>query len=101
MSAFIYIKKSYNQKINYYNIEKIYNVHKAFSRNTLIPLSYRMNSYYKLQLLGKKGSYVKIRNRCVLNGQGRAVFNNVSLSRMMFKHLSLMGYLNGFYKANW
>lgn len=45
--------------------------------------------------------YSKCKLRCFLSGRTRAVLKKFMLSRMMFKKISLNGYITGLKKASW
>jgi ribosomal protein S14 len=60
----------------------------------------------RVYLTGKQNNKVsanscKVRNRCILTGRSRAVFNYFKLTRMMFKNLAVKGYLVGLRKSSW
>ena len=55
----------------------------------------------KLSGLKTKAFPNKIRNRCVLTGRSRGVYNFFKISRIMIKDLTAQGLLPGVKKASW
>ena len=61
----------------------------------------RFAASIRLSKLRKNGSKVKVRNRCVLTGRPRGVYNFFKLSRIMIRDLVSKGLLPGVVKASW
>lgn len=59
----------------------------------------RMLACAKLSKLKNKSSYVKIRNRCVITGRSRGIYNYFKISRIMIRELASKGLLPGVKKA--
>jgi small subunit ribosomal protein S14 len=55
----------------------------------------------KLIELPKNSSKIRIKNRCMITGRGKAVYRDFRLSRFMFRQLALEGRLPGIRKASW
>jgi len=45
--------------------------------------------------------FCKLKNRCVYSNRARAVFKRMRLTRMAFKNLATIGFINGIQKYSW
>ena len=83
----------------------IYNEHLIYSKLTIIDFVhepvFHYSHYVSLKRAVASMYRSKVRNRCIYNGSGRAVFSKYKMSRMTFKHLARVGLLNGVTKASW
>ncbi len=61
----------------------------------------KAGDYEALRKLPRDSSSTRIRNRCVLTGRGRGVYEKYGLCRQMFRQLALEGKLPGVKKASW
>ncbi|RDD29412.1 30S ribosomal protein S14 [Prosthecochloris sp. ZM] len=57
--------------------------------------------YDALSKLPRNSSATRVRNRCVLTGRGRGVYEKFGLCRHMFRKLALEGKIPGVKKASW
>ena len=89
LKSFKYILKyDYNLKTVFYN--------RIILKNDYFFLN--LYKYSKLRNSINNTSICKIRNRCIINGKSRSVYNKYRLSRHMFKYYASNGYLNGIKK---
>lgn len=97
-------KKKYNYKDSILRKNVIKYENKRIALKT-IQNSYLINLKNKflasLQLTNIKIYPNKIRNRCILTGRSRGVYNYFKISRIMIKNLATQGLLLGVKKANW
>jgi small subunit ribosomal protein S14 len=75
--------------------------YKSIIKNQRISKQTRYKYISKLNKLNKNSSETKIRNRCILTGRGRAVYQMFRLSRIKFRELASQGMLPGIQKASW
>ena len=61
----------------------------------------KAGDYEALSKLPRNSSPTRVRNRCVLTGRGRGVYEKFGLCRQMFRKLALEGKLPGVRKASW
>ncbi|MCG8342953.1 MAG: 30S ribosomal protein S14 [Chlorobiales bacterium] len=61
----------------------------------------KAGDYAALGKLPRNSSSTRVRNRCVLTGRGRGVYEKFGLCRQMFRKLALEGKLPGVKKASW
>lgn len=61
----------------------------------------KAGDYEALSKLPRNSSSTRVRNRCVLTGRGRGVYEKFGLCRQMFRKLALEGKLPGVKKASW
>ncbi|HCD36583.1 30S ribosomal protein S14 [Chlorobium phaeovibrioides] len=61
----------------------------------------KAGDYEALRKLPRDSSASRVRNRCVLTGRGRGVYEKFGLCRHMFRKLALEGKLPGVKKASW
>ena len=61
----------------------------------------KAGDYEALSKLPRNSSPTRLRNRCVLTGRGRGVYEKFGLCRQMFRKLALEGKLPGVRKASW
>ena len=75
--------------------------YKSIIENRSLPPNIREIYIYKLNKLPRDGSLVRIRNRCILTGRGRAVYKFCKLSRLCLRELAAQGKLAGVSKSSW
>ena len=61
----------------------------------------KAGDYEALSKLPRNSSATRVRNRCVLTGRGRGVYEKFGLCRHMFRKLALEGKIPGVKKASW
>ncbi|KAJ2820317.1 40S ribosomal protein mrp2, mitochondrial [Coemansia sp. 'formosensis'] len=71
------------------------------SRNTTLEPQIRMQAQLALGRTPREASPSAIKNRCVVTGRGRGVFNDWKLCRFQFRLRALNGDLPGVDKASW
>ena len=75
--------------------------YKTIITDLSIPKEIRYKYVCKLNNLSRNSSNVRIRNRCVITGRGRAVYRFCKLSRICFRELAAQGLIMGISKASW
>ncbi|KAI9504315.1 40S ribosomal protein mrp2, mitochondrial [Coemansia spiralis] len=71
------------------------------SRNTTIEPQIRMQAQLALNRTPREACPTAIKNRCILTGRGRGVFNQWRMCRFQFRMQALNGDLPGVDKASW
>lgn len=74
---------------------------KAIAYNDTISEDIRLHAFVALNRLPKNSSITRLRNRCVLTGRPRAVYQVFKLSRISFRELASHGKLSGVTKSSW
>jgi len=69
--------------------------------NLSLPGTLRLASTQRLQGLPRSGSITRVRNRCIVTGRGRGVYQLTRLSRIAFRELASRGVLPGISKVSW
>ncbi|MSO13364.1 30S ribosomal protein S14 [Rickettsiales endosymbiont of Trichoplax sp. H2] len=64
-------------------------------------LEERFEAQISLSNLPRNSSKTRIRNRCLLSGRGRGVYNKFKLSRIWFRKLASECKLPGVTKSSW
>jgi small subunit ribosomal protein S14 len=75
--------------------------YKTIITDLSIPKEIRYKYVSKLNKLSRNSCNVRIRNRCVITGRGRAVYRFCKLSRICFRELAAQGLIMGISKASW
>ena len=75
--------------------------YKAIIKNLNLPKQIRYEYVLKLNNLSLNGSQIRVRNRCILTGRGRAVYSFCKLSRLKFRELAAQAALAGIKKSSW
>ncbi|KAJ2709057.1 40S ribosomal protein mrp2, mitochondrial [Coemansia spiralis] len=71
------------------------------SRNTTLDPQVRMQAQLALSRTPREASPSAIKNRCIVTGRGRGIFNQWKLCRFQFRLRALSGDLPGVDKASW
>ena len=95
-----FIEKDKKHRYVYAIGEKKYFILKYLAQNLNLSSYVRQNAQWQLSQMPALGSRVRIRNRCVITGRGRATYKNFRLSRLMFRKLALQGELPGIKKIS-
>ena len=66
-----------------------------------LPLHFRNKISLKNANLPRKSARVKIRNRCILTGRGKGVYQKFKISRITFRELASKGLIPGVTKSSW
>jgi small subunit ribosomal protein S14 len=99
MSNFIEKDKKKRILVAKYELQRL--IYKYMIKNALLPKTLRNHSVKNLNKLPRKGSIIKVRNRCILTGRGRSVLSFCKLSRIKVRELASQGLLAGLKKASW
>jgi ribosomal protein S14 len=99
MSNFIFRDKKRRFLYKKYELQRT--LLKSIIHDLSIPKKYRLESLLQITKLPRNSSLVRIRNRCILTGRGRAIYKKFKISRISFRELALKGMLPGVSKASW
>ena len=94
---FIKYKKTLYKYI-YYELLKLQ--HQFIYLNTQLPYFIRTNSFFILNILGKKSSLIKIRQICLFSGKVRSIFKLTHLNYFELKLQQYNNMLTGLYKSS-
>ena len=75
--------------------------YKSIIKNFKIPGETKDLYVSKLNRIVRNSSKVRVKNRCVLTGRGKAVYRFCRLSRIRFRELASQGLLLGISKSSW
>lgn len=75
--------------------------YKSIIKNQELIKEIRYKYINKLNAINRNSSQTKIKNRCILSGRGKAVYQMFKLSRIKFRELASQGMLPGVKKASW
>lgn len=75
--------------------------YKSIIKNFSIKGEIKDQHIEKLNKIARNSSKVRIRNRCILTGRGRAVYRFCRLSRIRFRELAAQGLILGVSKSSW
>jgi len=64
-------------------------------------MSVRYKAQIELNKLSKKGSKVRLANRCLITGRTHSVLKSFRISRIKLRELINMGLINGTKKSSW
>ncbi|CAI9086945.1 OLC1v1020884C1 [Oldenlandia corymbosa var. corymbosa] len=95
------VMKDHNRRLMAEKFEVKRNLYKALCRNPDLPAELREKQRYKLSKLPRNSAFSRIRNRCILTGRPRAVYQLFRMSRICFRELASKGALMGIKKASW
>ena len=74
---------------------------KATIASTTASYEEKMDAVVKLQKLPRDSSAARVRNRCVLTGRSRGVYQNFGLGRNKLREATMRGDVPGLRKASW
>ena len=69
--------------------------------NRDLPLDERFAAQMKLNEMPRDGSFIRVRNRCLVTGRPRGNYRKFGLSRIKLRELSMTGDLPGVVKSSW
>jgi small subunit ribosomal protein S14 len=95
-----YIKKDLKRRLLVKALEYKRLTLKALRANLSISTKIRFLALTQLSKLRADTALVKIRNRCILTGRSRGVYNYFKISRIMIRDLASKGLLPGVKKAS-
>jgi len=76
------------------------NIKKSILFNERLPKRLRMK-FTRIKKRNNLLYFTTLRNRCLINGNSRAVYSKLNISRIPLKTLSFGGYINGFFRSSW
>jgi small subunit ribosomal protein S14 len=94
-----YIQKDLNRRVFVKIKEHKRITLKSIQQNRSLPPKLRFFAQTQLGEQKTKSSPVQVRNRCVLTGRSRGVYNYFKISRIMIRHLASQGLLPGLKKS--
>jgi small subunit ribosomal protein S14 len=95
-----HIQKDFKRRICAYKFERRRIALKIIQNHFFFSTQKRFLALTQLSKLNKNSSKVKVRNRCVLTGRSRGVYNFFKISRIMIRELVSKGLLPGVQKAS-
>lgn len=75
--------------------------YKSLIKNSIIGGKTLDQYVIKLNQISRNSSRVRLKNRCISTGRGRAVYRFCRLSRIRFRELAAQGLLLGVSKSSW
>ena len=74
---------------------------KKIIMNRELPLDERFAAQIKLNEMPRDGSFIRVRNRCLITGQPRGNYRKFKMSRIAFRELASTGQVPGILKSSW
>ena len=69
--------------------------------NRELPLDERFAAQMKLNEMPRDGSFIRVRNRCLVTGRPRGNYRKFKMSRISFRELASTGQIPGILKSSW
>ena len=69
--------------------------------NRELPLDERFAAQMKLNEMPRDGSFIRVRNRCLVTGRPRGNYRIFKMSRIAFRELASTGQVPGILKSSW
>ena len=69
--------------------------------NRELPLDERFAAQMKLNEMPRDGSFIRVRNRCLITARPRANYRKFKISRIAFRELASTGQVPGILKSSW
>ena len=69
--------------------------------NRKLPLDERFAAQMKLNEMPRDGSFIRVRNRCLVTGRPRGNYRKFKMSRIAFRELASTGHVPGILKSSW
>ena len=69
--------------------------------NRELPLDERFAAQMKLSEMPRDGSFIRVRNRCLVTGRPRGNYRKFKMSRIAFRELASTGQVPGILKSSW
>ena len=69
--------------------------------NRELPLDERFAAQMKLNGMPRDGSFIRVRNRCLVTGRPRGNYRKFKMSRIAFRDLASTGQVPGILKSSW
>ena len=74
---------------------------KEIVMNRDLPLDERFAAQMKLNEMPRDGSFIRVRNRCLVTGRPRGNYRKFKMSRIAFRELASTGQVPGVLKSSW
>ena len=74
---------------------------KKIIMNRNLPLDERFSAQIRLNEMPRDGSYIRVRNRCLITGSPRGKYRKFKMSRIAFRELASTGQVPGILKSSW
>ena len=74
---------------------------KKIIMNKDLPLDERFSAQMKLNGMPRDGSFIRVRNRCLVTGRPRGNYRKFKMSRIAFRELASTGQVPGILKSSW
>mgnify|MGYP005700778739 FL=1 len=74
---------------------------KSISMTRELPLDERFAAQMKLNEMPRDGSFIRVRNRCLVTGRPRGNYRKFKMSRIAFRELASTGQVPGVLKSSW
>ena len=74
---------------------------KKIIMNRELPLDERFAAQIKLNEMPRDGSFIRVRNRCLITGRPRGNYRKFKMSRIALRELALTGQIPGMVKSSW
>ena len=74
---------------------------KKIIMNRNLPLDERFSAQIKLNEMPRDGSYIRVRNRCLITVRPRGNYRKFKMSRIAFRELASTGQVPGILKSSW
>ena len=84
--------------------DKFYKKRKELKKivmNKKLPLDERFAAQIKLNEMPRDGSFIRVRNRCLITGRPRGNYRKFKMSRIAFRELASTGQVPGILKSSW
>ena len=95
-----HVQKDLKRRICAHRFERRRIALKTIQNHFFFSTQKRFLALTQLSKLNKNSSKVKVRNRCVLTGRARGVYNFFKIARTMIRELASKGLLPGVQKAS-
>ena len=74
---------------------------KKIIMNRELPLDERFAAQIKLNEMPRDGSFIRVRNRCLITARPRGNYRKFKMSRIAFRELASTGQVPGILKSSW
>ena len=74
---------------------------KKIIMNRELPLDERFAAQIKLNEMPRDGSFIRVRNRCLITGRPRGNYRKFKMSRIALREFALAGQIPGMVKSSW
>ena len=74
---------------------------KKIIMNRQLPLDERFAAQIKLNEMPRDGSFIRVRNRCLITGRPRGNYRKFKMSRIALREFALAGQIPGMVKSSW